>query len=539
MGRTTVLGCLAFAAGAALASGASLRPFGGAVPAGAGLPGAVGAAPRPSSANCTLYWHNQTLDHFSWVPGPGNQTSFNQRVFVCGQDNWKPPSEAFAKAYPDAVREAGASRGAQKATCGPVFFYTGNEADVYVNETGLMWEHAQEFGALMVFAEHRYFGETLPFGFDFKMDPEHMRYLSVEQALADYAALILHLRREVWHCDPPIVAFGGSYGGMLASWLRIKYSSAVDGSVAGSAPILAFDGEEPAVKTDYFASIETYDASADGLGSAECVTQVRDGFAALFRLGNSASGRSTVTSSMRLCTPLKSADDAAAVAGWAANGFSFLTMGSYPYASSYMLNGGGTLPPYPMKDVCARATANTGSGDAALMARFGSAIGVWFNFSGSATCLDWAAGAPNKQTEIDGELWDYLACTEMVMPMSQTGTTDMFWPQPWDEAAYSDGCFQRWGIRPRPLWAQASFGGRRLAGASNIVFSSGEFDPWRGADVVDDVSTSLRAVLVEKAGHHMDLMFSNPLDNKTNVVAVRKQELDLVASWIAQAYARE
>ena len=38
-----------------------------------------------------------------------------------------------------------------------VFFYTGNEADVelYVNATGWMWESAPEFGALLVFVEHR------------------------------------------------------------------------------------------------------------------------------------------------------------------------------------------------------------------------------------------------------------------------------------------------------------------------------------------------------------------------------------------------
>ena len=41
---------------------------------------------------------------------------------------------------------------------GPIFFYTGNEANVelYVNATGLMWENAQQFGAALVFAEHRY-----------------------------------------------------------------------------------------------------------------------------------------------------------------------------------------------------------------------------------------------------------------------------------------------------------------------------------------------------------------------------------------------
>lgn len=51
-------------------------------------------------------------------------------------------------------------------------------------------------------------------------------YLSSELALADYATLIAALRAEFEAAGikrrVPFVAFGGSYGGKLAAWLRIK-----------------------------------------------------------------------------------------------------------------------------------------------------------------------------------------------------------------------------------------------------------------------------------------------------------------------------
>jgi len=49
----------------------------------------------------------------------------------------------------------------------------------------------------------------------------YFTYLSPSQALADFAALISYLNP---NHDRSVIAFGGSYGGMLSSWMRLKYS---------------------------------------------------------------------------------------------------------------------------------------------------------------------------------------------------------------------------------------------------------------------------------------------------------------------------
>ncbi|KAF4529151.1 hypothetical protein B566_EDAN017157 [Ephemera danica] len=50
---------------------------------------------------------------------------------------------------------------------GPILFYTGNEGDIkmFAENTGFMCRDiAPEMKAMIIFAEHRFYGESMPFG---------------------------------------------------------------------------------------------------------------------------------------------------------------------------------------------------------------------------------------------------------------------------------------------------------------------------------------------------------------------------------------
>ena len=95
-----------------------------------------------------------------------------------------------------------------------------------------------------------------------------------------------------------LVSFGGSYGGMLSAWFRLKYPNVVDSALAASAPLGFAVGATG--KPNFFDAVTNDVDAVDG----RCPELVRNAFREILDLAKSGeSGLATITKTMKLCNP--------------------------------------------------------------------------------------------------------------------------------------------------------------------------------------------------------------------------------------------
>ena len=242
------------------------------------------------------------------------------------------------------------------ATDAPIFLYTGNESPLeeYINNTGLIWEQAPNFNAQVVFLEHRYEGESLPRN----VSQDCMSFSSSQQALADFVTLLDFINPQSVR---PVIAFGGSYGGMLSSWLRMKYPDMIAGAIAGSAPIWGFPRNRPtAIDTAW--SVVTrgltlsYPPTTTTRKDNHCVQNLQAAWPLIRFLGEAERGRTELTKAFRLCKPLEDMDQVIQLLEWVQSPWFDLAEGSFPYPSSYIPfaihMGMNYLPAWPLQSAC-------------------------------------------------------------------------------------------------------------------------------------------------------------------------------------------
>lgn len=309
-----------------------------------------------------------------------------------------------------------------------------------------------------------------------------LAYLTAEQALADYAVLITDLKRNLSAEASPVILFGGSYGGMLAAWMRLKYPHIAIGALASSAPILQF---EDIVPLETFYDIVSNDFRRE---STSCFDTIKKSWNIINSVGQKANGLDYLAKTFHLCGKLNSSTD---VSDWLESAYSYLAMVDYPYPSEFLM----PLPSYPIKEVC-KEIDNAPDGTSVLDRIF-KGVSVYYNYSGIADCFE----LDDDPHGMNG--WNWQACTEMVMPMSSNRDSSMFPEWEYNSTSYSEECWNEFGVIPRPTWITTEFGGHNYKSVlktfgSNIIFSNGLLDPWSGGSVLENVSESVVALVTEK-----------------------------------------
>ncbi|KAG9159119.1 hypothetical protein Leryth_017569 [Lithospermum erythrorhizon] len=310
-----------------------------------------------STSNNKLYktkYFTQILDHFNY--NPQSYQTFQQRYLV-NDKLWG---------------------GVANSSNFPIFVYTGNEGDIewFTQNTGFLFEIAPHFKALLVFIEHRYYGKSIPYGGDKDVaysNASTLGYLSSEQALADYATLIIDLKKNLTAIDCPVVVFGGSYGGMLAAWFRLKYPHVAIGALASSAPILNFEN----ITSPYsFNNIITQDFRSEG---ETCYKTIKRSWKLIEETAKHPKGLEKLRKSFRIC---KNYINAEALANWISTAYVYTAMTDYPTPSNFL----NLMPAYPVKQMC-KAIEDPRPGEDTLEKLYKS-VNIYYNSSGNVKCFD-------------------------------------------------------------------------------------------------------------------------------------------------------
>jgi lysosomal Pro-X carboxypeptidase len=477
--------CLATLAEAAPKARKATSPFAGAV-------GANVADADPRLPAFKTYWYTQTLDHFNFA----NTQTYQQRFLVV-DEFWRPTH--------------------------PILFYTGNEGDImmFYNNTGLIFTFAKMFQAAVIFAEHRYYGQSLPFG-QASFTPANMAWLTAEQALADYAQLLRWWKEtNPKYAESPVVSFGGSYGGMLSAWFRMSYPHVVQAALASSAPVVQFVGEYQ--NYDAFNMIVTNDFIKSG---GTCAARIRKGFKGL--TAATSADYAALTKAFKLCSPIQNNNDVANLINYVENAVTYMAMTDYPDATNFLQ----PLPAWPVDASC-RAAEKYPLTD--VWGSVYAVTNVYYNTSGDLKCNDLNAPASGG---LGDNAWNYQACSELVLPSTATGVADFFPPQTFIESEYTLSCQQQQGVTPRYRWIPLQYGGFNISAHSNIIFSNGNLDPWHAGGILTTIKPSLPAIMIDQGAHHLDLRFASANDPQS-VIDARQKEFNYITTWLREWYQAE
>ncbi|CAG9862931.1 unnamed protein product [Phyllotreta striolata] len=408
---------------------------------------------------------------------------------------------------------------------GPIFVYLGHEGDItmYAENTGFLFDIAPTFNALLAFIEHRYYGQSLPFGNRTFASAENMKYLTTAQALEDFAMIIDGLKKEFFESvttaeSYPIIAFGASYGGMLSAWLRMKYPFSIIGAISSSAPLLYLPG---IANCEVFYEIVTN--VFEKFGREQCVKTIKLGWDVIINLTKTKLGMDFISSTWKLCRRIRSTEDVEKLLEWLTSVYVKLALSNYHYPTDLYT----PLPAYPVKVFCDKLTSSFFNDTKGLIEQFSQALEIYTNYSGKSVCNN-----VNSSVEDFNEVaFGYQQCTDLVMPKCST-EIDMFITKPWDYDQFSMECMKKYGVKNFfPLSPLKAFDAKSLKYYSNILFTNGNMDPYSCCSISSNISSTISAYNIIDAPHHVDLRTADVADNNY-IISTRRQIVETIKQWL-------
>ncbi|XP_059644357.1 uncharacterized protein LOC132286110 [Cornus florida] len=432
------------------------------------------------------FFYTQTLDHFNYRPE--SYTTFKQK-YVINFKYWG---------------------GAKKHS--PIFVYLDGESPLSdVPGSGFETDIAPRFKALLIYIEHRFYGKSIPFGsFEKAMKNVTLRgYFNSAQALADSAKIILYLKKKFHAHYSPVIVFGGSYGGMLATWFRLHYSHIAMGALASSAPILYFDDIIP--QSAYY-SVVTKDFKE---ASENCYWTIKKSWSEIDKVATQPNGLSILSQRFKTCNPL--------------NGSRLLKdyLEGKIYADAAQYND---PPTYPVTKIC-QAIDGAPKGTDILGRIFAAVVA----YKGEKSCYNMT---PELSQTVVGFHWQ--TCSEMVMPAGRDRDDTMFPIDPFNLSNFTKECISNFGVRPRPHWVTTYYGGHDIKlvlqkFASNIIFSNGLRDPYSSAGVLENISNTILAVHTANGSHCLDILGAKQSDPYW-LVKQRQRETKIIKEWLTKYF---
>ncbi|KFK27606.1 hypothetical protein AALP_AA8G405500 [Arabis alpina] len=447
---------------------------------------------KVNESDLEMFYFNQNLDHFTYTAK--SYTTFQQRYAI------------------DSKHWAGSKANA------PILAFLGEETslDSDLSTIGFLRDNALRFKSLLVYIEHRYYGMTMPFGSanEALKNASTLGYLNAAQALADYAAILLHVKQNYSAKHSPIIVIGGSYGGMLAAWFRLKYPHIALGALASSAPLLYFEDTLP--KHGYYYIVTKVFKET----SERCYQTIRKSWKEIERVAAKPNGLLTLGKKFKTCAPLNGS-------------FNIKDFLDSIYAEAVQYNRG---PSYWVTNVCNGINANPSNRKIDLLDRIFAGVVA---LVGNRSCYDTNMFAQPTNNNL---AWRWQSCTEIVMPVGYDKQDTMFPTAPFNMTSFIAGCESYYGVPPRPHWVTTYFGIqdvklilRRFG--SNIIFSNGLKDPYSVGGVLEDISGSVVAIKTENGSHCQDIVLKSKEDPEW-LVMQREKEIDIIESWIT-SYKRD